>query len=104
MESVLFRGAHVLGLGPADVGVRDGRIDLVGAGREEDYDRVIPAENCALLPGFVSTTATPPMTLLRSVADDLPPEAVAGEKIWPPGGQAPCRPGVARGPCWPLPR
>lgn len=83
MESVLFRGAHVLGLGPADVGVRDGRIDLVGAGREEDYDRVIPAENCALLPGFVNTHGHAAMTLLRSVADDLPLKQWLEEKIWP---------------------
>lgn len=83
MKSVLFKGAHVLGHGVADVGVRDGRIDLVGTGQAEQYDRVIPAENCALLPGFINTHGHAAMTLLRSVADDLPLKQWLEERIWP---------------------
>ena len=51
------------------MGVRDGRIDLWVLS-EEDYDQVIPAENCAFL-WFVNCPRRR-RALLRSVADDLP--------------------------------
>lgn len=83
MESVLFKGAYVVGIGTADVGVRDGRIDLVGAGQEDKYDRVFPAGNYALLPGLINTHGHAAMSLLRSVSDDLPLKQWLEEKIWP---------------------
>lgn len=83
MESVLFKGAWVVGKGPADVGVRHGRIDLVGHGDKQLYDRVIQAERYALMPGFVNTHGHAPMTLLRSVADDLPLKEWLEEGVWP---------------------
>lgn len=87
MESLLFTGAHVVGIGPADVGVRDGYIDLVGKGQKDQYQRVIAADNCALLPGLVNTHGHAAMTLLRSVADDLPLKQWLEEKIWPLEGK-----------------
>lgn len=83
MESVLFKGAYVPGQGSVDVGVRGGRIDLVGRGEAGNYDRVIAADNCALLPGFVNAHGHAAMTLLRSAADDLPLQQWLEEKIWP---------------------
>lgn len=83
MESVLFKGAWVLGTGIADVGVRDGRIALVGTSGGDKYDRVIEAGNYALLPGLVNTHGHAAMTLLRSVSDDLPLKEWLEEKIWP---------------------
>lgn len=84
MESVLFKDAWVLGTGVADVGVRDGRIALVGRASPEDhYDRTIAADKFALLPGFINTHGHAAMTLLRSVADDLPLKSWLEEKIWP---------------------
>jgi 5-methylthioadenosine/S-adenosylhomocysteine deaminase len=84
MASVLFKNAWVVGSGPADVGVRNGRISLVGtAGPEADYERVIEAGNYALMPGLINTHGHGAMTLLRSVADDLPLKEWLETRIWP---------------------
>ena len=84
MESVLFKGAYVPGQGNVDVGVRGGRIDLVGRGEAGNYDRVIAADNCALLPGFVNAHGHAAMTLLRSAAgrENL---AAGGQAQFPAG-------------------
>jgi len=83
MKSVLFEDAWVPGHGQTDVGVRDGRIDLVGTGNAETYERVIEAGKYALMPGFVNTHGHASMTLLRSVADDLPLKEWLEQRIWP---------------------
>ena len=84
MESVLFKGPWVAGAGPADVGVREGKIVLVGAAAAEDcYDRVIPAADCALIPGLVNCHGHAAMTLFRGIADDLPLKPWLEERIWP---------------------
>lgn len=84
MESVLIKGPWVAGVGTADVGVRDGRIALVGtAGAEDRYDRVIAADGCALIPGLVNCHGHAAMTLFRGIADDLPLKPWLEEKIWP---------------------
>lgn len=84
MESVLFKGPWVAGVGEADVGVRDGRIALVGRAEAGDrYDRVIAADGCALIPGLVNCHGHAAMTLFRGIADDLPLKPWLEEKIWP---------------------
>ena len=84
MESILFQGPWVAGAGIADVGVRDGKIDLVGAASPEDlYDRTIPAADCALIPGLVNCHGHAAMTLFRGIADDLPLKPWLEERIWP---------------------
>ncbi len=84
MKSVLIKGPWVAGVGTADVGVRDGKIALVGtAGPQDKYDRVISADGCALLPGLVNCHGHAAMTLFRGIADDLPLKPWLEEKIWP---------------------
>jgi 5-methylthioadenosine/S-adenosylhomocysteine deaminase len=84
MESILLKGPWVAGAGIADVGVRDGKIVLVGTAVAEDcYDRVIPAADCALIPGLVNCHGHAAMTLFRGIADDLPLMPWLEERIWP---------------------
>ena len=83
MDSVLFKNAWVVGLGYTDVGVREGKIDLVGKAGEEGYDRVFDAGKYALMPGLINTHGHVPMTLLRGVADDVPLMEWLQDKIWP---------------------
>ena len=59
----------------------------MGKGQRDQYQRVIAADNCALLPGLVNTHGHAAMTLLRSVADDLPLKQWLEEKIWPLEGK-----------------
>ena len=83
MDSVLFKGAWVVGRDTVDVGVRHSRIDLVGSGDGRKYSRVIEGKDFALMPGLVNTHGHAPMTLLRGVADDLPLKEWLEDKIWP---------------------
>ena len=52
-ETLLFRGARILGADSADVLVRDGRIAEVGAGLSAAGARVIDADGLVALPGLV---------------------------------------------------
>ena len=51
---MLFKGAYVPGQGSVDVGVRGGRIDLVGRGEAGTTTGVIAADNCAFAAGLVN--------------------------------------------------
>ena len=82
--SILFKGAWVPGIGIADVGVQDNRIAHVGTIPDpEIYQRVINAENHALMPGLVNTHGHAAMTLFRGAADDLPLMDWLQKVIWP---------------------
>lgn len=83
MESILFKGPWVAGTGVADVGVKDGRISLVGNGDAAQYERVIPAAGHALIPGLVNCHGHAAMTLFRGAADDLALKPWLEDKIWP---------------------
>ncbi|HEX7662911.1 MAG TPA: 5'-deoxyadenosine deaminase [Polyangiaceae bacterium] len=70
--------------------VRDGRIVEVGSGplidralAGKDATRVIDAEGCAVVPGFVQAHIHLCQTLLRGMADDLPLLEWLKERIWP---------------------
>jgi 5-methylthioadenosine/S-adenosylhomocysteine deaminase len=84
MESLLFKGPWLPGIGIADVGVKGGKIVSVGKVlREEEYQRVIPGEGSALIPGLVNCHGHAAMTLFRGLADDLPLKTWLEKKIWP---------------------
>ena len=68
------------------VGVRDGRIEFVGAAADladTAADRTIDAEGGLILPGLVNTHTHMPMSLFRGLADDLPLESWLHEHIFP---------------------
>ncbi|MCU0605744.1 MAG: amidohydrolase [Desulfobacterales bacterium] len=58
------------------IGVRDGRIEAVGAltggGRPPAARRILDARGGMVMPGLVNTHTHLPMTLFRGLADDLP--------------------------------
>ncbi len=56
----------------ATVGIRDGRIALVGGNRDVEAVRAIDATGCLILPGLVNTHTHLPMVCFRGLADDLP--------------------------------
>jgi 5-methylthioadenosine/S-adenosylhomocysteine deaminase len=56
----------------AVVGVKDGRITLVGKNRPVAAQKIIDARGCLVLPGLVNTHTHLPMVCFRGLADDLP--------------------------------
>ncbi|MEO8874777.1 MAG: amidohydrolase family protein, partial [Polyangiaceae bacterium] len=72
---VLVRGQHILevGSGPEISRARAGKIPT----------RVIDAEGCAVIPGFVQAHIHLCQTLFRGMADDLPLLSWLRERIWP---------------------
>lgn len=83
MSSFLFKGPWLPGVGIVEVGVRAGKIDYVGNAAPQSYQRTIPAENCALIPGLVNCHGHGAMTLFRGFADDLALQPWLEERIWP---------------------
>jgi 5-methylthioadenosine/S-adenosylhomocysteine deaminase len=69
------------------IGVRDGRIEAVGAltggGPPPAARRVLDARGGLVMPGLVNTHTHLPMTLFRGLADDLPLAAWLHERIFP---------------------
>jgi len=73
-----------------DVLIRDEQIVEVGSGPQisrarsgADSTRVIDAEGCAVIPGFVQAHIHLCQTLFRGMADDLPLLDWLRERIWP---------------------
>ena len=56
----------------AVVGVKDGRITLVGKNHPVAAQKTIDATGCLVLPGLVNTHTHVPMVCFRGLADDLP--------------------------------
>ena len=66
--------------------IENNKISEVGSYIYEDnnnYDKIIDAQDMIALPGFVNTHTHSAMTLLRGYADDLPLDKWLKEKIWP---------------------
>jgi 5-methylthioadenosine/S-adenosylhomocysteine deaminase len=67
-----------------NIALYHGRISGVGQISEEgDFDKIIDASGCVVLPGFINTHTHAAMTLFRSYADDLPLMEWLNTKIWP---------------------
>lgn len=67
-----------------NIAIYNGRISGVGNIPEDgDFDKVIDASGCVVLPGLINTHTHAAMTLFRSYADDLPLMEWLNTKIWP---------------------
>lgn len=67
-----------------EVAIENGTITAIGEIPEGiNFDKVIDASGCVVMPGFINTHTHAAMTLLRSYADDLPLMQWLNEKIWP---------------------
>ncbi len=67
----------------ADLLVRGGRIEHVGAHAEAEADETIDARGCVVLPGFVQTHVHLCQTLFRGAADDLELIDWLKKRVWP---------------------
>ncbi len=68
------------------VGIRDGRIEFVGAAADladKSASRTIDARGGLILPGLVNTHTHMPMSLFRGLADDLPLDSWLRDHIFP---------------------
>lgn len=87
MAGILIRNGMVLADGSArraDVAVAGDRIVAVGEVEADgQWERVIDADNFAVMPGFVNTHGHAAMTLLRGIGDDLPLMQWLEREMWP---------------------
>ena len=69
----------------ADVVVEDQFISYVGPKKEwqEEFDQIVNGQGKLVMPGFVNGHGHAAMSLLRSIADDVPLMYWLEEKIWP---------------------
>src|SRR5688500_5637019 len=68
----------------ADLLVRDGRIESVGADLDVSAaDETLDARECVVLPGFVQTHVHLCQTLFRGAADDLELIDWLKKRVWP---------------------
>ena len=86
--TILIKGGTVVTLDArgsvldADVLVRDGRVEGVGA-FDAPADETIDARGCVVLPGFVQTHVHLCQTLFRGAADDLELIDWLKLRVWP---------------------
>ena len=94
MGGILFTGARIVGLDPAqpdcftgDLLIKNDRIAEIsktaGTIERRKARRVIESDDLLLMPGLINTHGHAAMTLLRGYADDLPLKKWLEEKIWP---------------------
>ena len=87
--TILIKGGTVVtmdargGVSEADLLVRGGRIESVGAHDAHDADETIDARGCVVLPGFVQTHVHLCQTLFRGAADDLELIDWLKKRVWP---------------------
>jgi 5-methylthioadenosine/S-adenosylhomocysteine deaminase len=87
--TILIKGGTVVtmdergGVSEADLLVRGGRIESVGAHDESAADETIDARGCVVLPGFVQTHVHLCQTLFRGAADDLELIDWLKKRVWP---------------------
>jgi 5-methylthioadenosine/S-adenosylhomocysteine deaminase len=87
-ESVLIKGGTLITMDAADtlsrtdLLIRNGRIAGIGK-IEETADRIVDAEGCVVLPGFVQTHVHLCQTLFRGLADDLALIDWLKKRVWP---------------------
>ena len=65
------------------LGVANGNIAYIGEDGQPGYDRVIDADGCALIPGFVNAHTHLPMTIFRNQADDMGLHDWLNKRIFP---------------------
>ncbi len=68
------------------VGIRDGRIEFIGAAADladPAASRMLDAQGGIVLPGLVNTHTHMPMSLFRGLADDLPLDSWLRDHIFP---------------------
>jgi 5-methylthioadenosine/S-adenosylhomocysteine deaminase len=87
-ESILIKNGTVITMDRADtitradIFVEDGRI--AGLGKiDRTTDRIVDAEGCVVLPGFVQTHIHLCQTLFRGLADDLALIDWLKKRVWP---------------------
>ncbi len=87
--TILIKGGTVVtmdargSVSEADLLVRGGRIERVGAQQESGADETIDARGCVVLPGFVQTHVHLCQTLFRGAADDLELIDWLKKRVWP---------------------
>lgn len=87
-ESILIKSGTVITMDRADtitradIFIEDGRI--AGLGKiDRTADRIVDAEGCVILPGFVQTHIHLCQTLFRGLADDLALIDWLKKRVWP---------------------
>src|SRR5579884_1678785 len=68
---------------PGDVLIDGDRIAYVGPSYSGPYDRRIDAGGCLVMPGLINAHTHSPMTLFRSLADDVDLQVFLEERVWP---------------------
>src|SRR5688500_17230725 len=87
--TILFKGGTLVTMDArgsileADLLVRDGRIQSIGAHELSAADETIDARGCVVLPGFVQTHVHLCQTLFRGAADDLELIDWLKRRVWP---------------------
>ncbi|MGI6686682.1 MAG: amidohydrolase [Bacillota bacterium] len=67
-----------------NIAIYHGKISGIGNIPEDgDFDKIIDASGCVVLPGFINAHTHAAMALFRSYADDLPLMEWLNTKIWP---------------------
>ena len=87
-DSIVIKGGTVVTMDErdsvvsADLLIRNGRIESIGAANEADAT-IIDARDCVVLPGFVQTHLHLCQTLFRGAADDLSLIDWLRKRVWP---------------------
>ena len=68
---------------PGDVLMEDDRIAWVGREYQGEYDIRIPAAGRLVMPGLINAHTHAPMTIFRSLADDVDLRVFLEERAWP---------------------
>lgn len=66
-----------------DVVIEDGRIAYVGPRYDGEYDHRVSAAGRLLMPGLINAHTHSPMSIFRSVADDVDLQVFLYERVWP---------------------
>lgn len=68
---------------PGDVVIEGDRIQYVGERYAGEYDERIPATGRLLLPGLINAHTHAPMSIFRSLADDVDLMVFLEQRVWP---------------------
>ena len=68
---------------PGELVMEDERISYVGSGYEGDYDVRLPVHGRLLMPGLINAHTHSPMSLFRSLADDVDLMVFLEQRVWP---------------------
>ncbi|GAC1513570.1 MAG: hypothetical protein NVS2B16_18770 [Chloroflexota bacterium] len=68
---------------PGDVLIEGEHIAWVGSAHEGEYDVSLPAAGHLVMPGLINAHTHSPMTIFRSLADDVDLRVFLEERAWP---------------------